>query len=165
MSLILLNFIWVALYFFIFQIEKICLTLQANNHTNLQKTLKQRRIINNTILVLYFIAIIVFDTLEILEYFFHDNHNLKRYRYYKFAAMAILRSSDVYFSYVFCVIISFYYQRAKIRFRLSPEYDETTCLKLPNGTQFKFCLTIVLAILNILQCFFDIAILILEITD
>ena len=68
-SLILLNFIWVALYFFILQIEKITLKLQAPNHTDFQKIVRQKNIFNNVLLVLYVISIVVSDVFEIGTYF------------------------------------------------------------------------------------------------
>lgn len=143
LNLVILNWIWVALYFFLFQIEKINMTLGASNHQLLKKSLERKNKINNIILVIYFIAILVFDCLEIYDYYqeyksqtscIDINEDVISFReIVKFVAMAVLRLSDLYLCIVFFIIIRYYYQKTKLRFRQSPDYDKTTWLGLPNG--------------------------------
>ncbi len=48
--------IWIALYFFIFQIEKIKLTLQASTHTHLIQQMNRKKKVHHVILAVYIIA-------------------------------------------------------------------------------------------------------------
>lgn len=68
-SLVVNNMIWISLYFFIFEIERINMTLQANNHQYLKKGLDRKRKINITILIIYIIGIVVFDGIQIKDNF------------------------------------------------------------------------------------------------
>jgi len=61
--------IWIALYFFIFQIEKIKLTLQASTHTHLIQQMNIKRIVHKIILVVYIIADIVFAVIQNINIF------------------------------------------------------------------------------------------------
>ena len=173
LNLVLLNWIWVALYFFLFQIERINMTLVASNHQLYRKSIARKNRINNTILVTYFIAILVFDSIEIYDYYqeLKDQTSCKDRNedvislreIIKFVAIAVLRVSDLYLCIIFFLIISYYYLKTKIRFRNSPHYDEATWLGLPNGKQLTFCITVLIAVLNLIQWFFDISQLVLEI--
>jgi hypothetical protein len=55
-SITVFNAIWIALYVFVFEIQKIKLTLQASNATRLKKQLKRKNFVNGVIFAIYIVG-------------------------------------------------------------------------------------------------------------
>ena len=103
---------------FVFEIQKIKLTLEASNKEELRASKKRKNCINGTILVVYIVGEILYTTLEIATYFTeseedHETTTLDRTRV---IVLLILRVSDFYLSVMFITIIAYYYRRTKDKY-------------------------------------------------
>ena len=110
-SITVFNAIWIALYVFVFQIQKIKLTLRASNATGLKKQLKHKNFVNGAILGVYIVGEILYTALEIAIYFTTSNLNQKNsdLAWYRNFTLLILRISDLYLSIMFITIIQSFY--------------------------------------------------------
>ena len=79
---VVLSGLWLALYFFIFEIERINMTLNAKNFSDYKISLKRKGRTNMIIWIIYLVCSIVYVTLYILELFkeeMYKNYKLINY--------------------------------------------------------------------------------------
>jgi hypothetical protein len=110
-SITVFNAIWIALYVFVFEIQKIKLTLRASNATRLKNQLKRKNCVNGAILGIYIVGEILYTSIEIAIYFTTNNLSPKTsvLAWYRTIVLLILRVSDLYLSIMFITIIYSYY--------------------------------------------------------
>jgi len=118
-SIVAMICLWIALYFFIFQIEKIKLTLEATNLVHLQRSLKRKQLVNMVVLAVYIVADVIYILIKLYKIFTDTQLTRDLWHEISFGVQVVLRLSDLYLSLVFIFIVRYYYSNAKKNFRAS----------------------------------------------